>query len=61
MLTDGVLIMIIGSISALLGLFCKLIYSSKCTNIKCGCIEIKRDTSHEIAVNISDRNLQSSA
>ena len=30
----------------------KLSYSSKCKVIKCGCIEIIRDTDHEQAINI---------
>ena len=59
MISESVMILIIGSASALLGLFCKLLYSSKCTTIKCGCIEIKRDTEHETAINISNRNLSS--
>ena len=58
-LSDPVIILIIGSATALVGLCCKLSYSSKCKTIKCGCIEINRDTEHEQEVNISNRNLNS--
>ena len=59
-ISDPVIILIIGSATALLGLCCKLSYSSKCKTIKCGCIEITRDTDHEQVINISsasNRNL----
>ena len=61
-ISDPVIILIIGSATALLGLCCKLSYSSKCKTIKCGCIEINRDTDHEQSINIgtnSNRNLNS--
>lgn len=58
-ISDPVIILIIGSATALVGLCCKLSYSSKCKTIKCGCIEINRDTEHEQEVNISNRNLNS--
>ena len=53
-LSDPVIILIIGSGTALLGLLCKLTYSSKCKRIKCGCITIERDTDHEVAININN-------
>jgi len=59
-LSDPVIILIIGSATALVGLCCKLSYSSKCTKVKCCCIEIDRDTEHEQVINItnsSNRNL----
>ena len=59
-ISDPVIILIIGSATALLGLCCKLSYSSKCKTIKCGCIKITRDTEHEQSVNIgntSPRNI----
>ena len=59
-ISDPVIILIIGSTTALLGLLCKLSYSSKCTKVKCCCIEIERDTEHEQVINISsasNRNL----
>ena len=59
-ISDPVIILIIGSATALLGLCCKLSYSSKCKTIKCGCIEITRDTENEQVLNInnaSSRNL----
>ena len=59
-ISDPVIILIIGSATALLGLLCKLSYSSKCTKIKCCCLEIERDTENEQVLNInnaSSRNL----
>ena len=52
-ISDPVLIIIIGSVSALIGLGLKICYSSKCTHVKFGCVEIDRDTNHEVAINIS--------
>jgi hypothetical protein len=52
-LSDPVLIIIIGSATALIGLGLKICYSSKCTHIKLGCIDIDRDTAHEVAINMS--------
>lgn len=59
-LSDPVIILIIGSATGLIGLACKLTYSSKCKTIQCGCIKITRDTEHEQSVNIgnaSPRNI----
>ena len=59
-LSDPVIILIIGSATALMGLCCKLSYSSKCTKVKCCCLTIDRDTEHEQVINInnaSNRNL----
>ena len=53
----GIIALIIGSATALCGLICKLAYSSKCTKVKCGCIEIERDTIHEQPINLSSNNL----
>ena len=53
MLSDSIIILIIGSATALFGLLFKLSYSSKCSRVKCGCIEITRDTIHEQPININ--------
>ncbi len=52
-LTDSILMLIIGSATGLLGLLMKLSYSSKCKYCKCCCIEVERDTDHETAINLS--------
>ena len=49
---NGIITLIITSAVALVGLCLKLSYSSKCKVIKCGCIEVIRDTDHEQAINI---------
>ena len=51
-LDNGIITLIITSTVALVGLCLKLSYSSKCKVIKCGCIEITRDTEHEQVINI---------
>ena len=51
-LDNGIITLIITSAVALVGLCLKLSYSSKCKVIKCGCVEIIRDTEHEQAINI---------
>ena len=59
-LSDPVLILIIGSVSGLLGMLFKLSYSSKCTRIKCCCLTVERDVANEAVINInntSNRNL----
>ena len=50
---DGTIIVLLitGSMTVIM-LCLKLSYSSKCKTIKCGCIEITRDTDHEQAINI---------
>ena len=53
----GIIALIIGSATALCGLICKLAYSSKCTKVKSGCIEIERDTIHEQHINLSSNEL----
>jgi hypothetical protein len=50
--SDAVIILIIGSGTALMGLCCKLSYSSKCKVINLGCLHIERDTEHEQAITI---------
>jgi hypothetical protein len=57
----GIIALIIGSATALCGLMCKLTYSSKCTKVKCGSIEIERDTIHEQPINLSSNNLNLNA
>ena len=60
-LSDPVSILLIGSVTGLLGLLCKLTYSSKCKIVTCGtCLRIERDVSNEQAVSIgnaSPRNI----
>ena len=51
MLETAVLIAIITGATAVIIYVSKLLYSSKCKLIKCGCIEIQRKTSEEIPVN----------
>ncbi len=59
MLSDALISMIIVSTTGLLGLCCKLLYSSKCKTIKCCGAEVERDVTHEVAINMngSTRNL----
>ena len=53
MLSDAIIIMIIGSSTAIIGLCLKLSYNSKCSHIKfCG-LSVDRNTSQEVSVNIS--------
>ena len=50
---DGSIIVLLITGSMTLIMLClKLSYSSKCKVIKCGCIEIIRDTEHEQVINI---------
>jgi hypothetical protein len=53
MLSDAIISMLIISAAGLIGLSLKLCYSSKCKNVKLGCLSIQRDTDHEQAINIS--------
>lgn len=52
MLSDSIIILLIGSITGLIGLCLKLAYSSKCTKCKFGCVEVDRDTNNETRINI---------
>ena len=52
-ISDPVLLIIIGSATALIGLAMRLCYTSKCTHIRLGCLDIDRDTVHEVAINMS--------
>ncbi len=47
MLSDPILMLLIGSVSGFLLVSCKFLYASKCNKIKCCCIEVTRDTDHE--------------
>ena len=59
MLSDGIISLIIGAASALMGLLCKLSYSSKCTKVSCcGCIEITRDTAREQQISLNSTPTQ---
>jgi hypothetical protein len=49
---SGIITLIITASMTVVMLCLKLSYSSKCKVIKCGCIEIIRDTDHEQAINI---------
>ena len=57
-ISDAVIILNIGSGTALMGLCCKLSYSSKCKTIKLGCLQIERDTEHEQSINIGNATPQ---
>ena len=57
-LSETVIILIIGTIGGLFALAFKLCYMSKCRVIKFKDTEIQRDTSHEIDLNINDLTLQ---
>ncbi len=57
-LSDAVIILIIGSTTALMGLCCKLSFLSKCRKIKFGCLEIDRDTAHEQNISIGNSTPQ---
>ena len=56
---DGSIIVLLITGSMTLIMLClKLSYSSKCKTIKCGCIEITRDTEHEQVINIGSTSQQ---
>ena len=46
-LSDAIIMSIIVSLSGLLALCCKLLYSSKCKTVKLCCINITRDVERE--------------
>ena len=48
MYSDAVIISLIGSSFAALGLFSRLLYKSKCSDIDIGCIHIRRDIPNEL-------------
>ena len=48
MLSETFYVFVIASASALIGLVLKLCYDSKCTDIECFCLKIKRNTIGEI-------------
>ena len=52
-LSDALISMIIVSTTGILALIFKLCYSSKCKNVKFGCLSITRDTEHEQSINMS--------
>ena len=54
-LSNTITMSIIVSATGILALICKLLYSSKCKNIKLGCLTITRDTEHEQAINIGNQ------
>ena len=54
---SSVLVLLIGSTSAIIGLALRLCYLSKCVSVKlCNCLEIKRDTQGEQQININGSN-----
>jgi len=55
MLSDSTVVVLITSISVLLGLIAKLLYSSKCKRTMCcfGCCEVDREPTLEQVINIS--------
>ena len=48
MLSETFYVFVVASVSALLGIILKVCYDSKCTEIDCLCLKIKRDTAGEI-------------
>jgi hypothetical protein len=49
-----IMVLMIGSITGILGLCLKLSYSSHCTRIKCFCVEITRDVNTETRINLGE-------
>ena len=49
MLSETFYVFVVASASALLGIILKVCYDSKCTEIDCLCLKIKRDTAGEIS------------
>ena len=56
MIAESVIISIIVSGTVLIGYLFRLLFMSKCSNCKMGCIEVERDTVHELQ-NITPINL----
>ena len=48
MLSETFYVFVVATLSALIGLVLKLCYDSKCTDIDCFCLKIKRNTTGEI-------------
>lgn len=47
MLETAIVISIISGVVIIVSLLIRAVYASKCTDIRCGCIEIKRDVTKE--------------
>lgn len=56
---ESTIIVLITTASALCGLIVRYCFLSKCNSIKCGCVEIHRNTNEEqqIAIPNSNRNI----
>ena len=53
MLSDSIIILLIGTVGSLMGMACRLCYLSKCKVVKCcGVFQVERDTEHETNINI---------
>lgn len=48
MLSEGFYVFLVGTSAGLCGVILKLCYDSKCSDIECCCIKIKRDVGKEL-------------
>lgn len=48
MLSEGFWVFLVGTSAGIIGVILKLCYDSKCSDIECCCIKIKRDISSEV-------------
>ena len=47
-LSDSIIILLIGTVGSLLGMACRLCFLSKCKVVKCcGVVQVERDTANE--------------
>lgn len=53
---SSVIVLLIGSVSALMGLALKLCFASHCTQVKlcCGCLDVTRDITNEQTINLDN-------
>ena len=60
MLSDAILLSIVGSAVGVLSLLIRFCYISKCTNVSlcCGLVNVKRDIDHEIVSVKNENNIQ---
>jgi len=48
MLSEGFWVFLVGTSAGIIGVILKLCYDSKCSDIECCCIKIKRDIGREL-------------
>lgn len=48
MLSEGFWVFLVGTSAGIVGVILKLCYDSKCSDIECCCIKIKRDIGKEV-------------